>query len=33
MVIKDDNEVESASEDGLEGMAKLDDYSDVKYVM
>jgi hypothetical protein len=33
MVIKDDNEVESVSEDDLEGMSKLDDYNDVEYVM
>jgi hypothetical protein len=33
MVIKDDNEVESVSEDDLEGMPKLDDCNDVEYVM
>jgi hypothetical protein len=33
MVIKDDNEVESASEEDLEGMSKLDDCNDVGYVM
>jgi hypothetical protein len=33
MVIKDDNEVESVSEDDLEGMSKLDDCNDVEYVM
>jgi hypothetical protein len=32
MFIKDDGEVESTSEDDLEGMSKLDDCSDMEYV-
>jgi hypothetical protein len=32
-VIKDDGEVESASDDDLEGMSNLDDCSDVDYVV
>ena len=33
MVIKDDGEVESASDDDLEGMSNLDDCSDVDDVV
>jgi hypothetical protein len=33
MVIRHDGEVKLASEDDLDGIPKLDDYSDVEYVV